>query len=37
MASDLSKLIQEGLCSTLNGLLATNAKISKITKAHKKI
>lgn len=34
MASDLSKLIQDSLTITLAGLLAKDAKILKITKAH---
>ena len=34
MASDLSKLIQNSFTLTLNGLLAKDAKILKITKAH---
>ncbi|MGB5866886.1 MAG: hypothetical protein WBG69_03335, partial [Arcobacteraceae bacterium] len=34
MASDLSKLIQDSFTLTLNGLLAKDAKILKITKAH---
>jgi len=34
MASDLSKLIQDSLTTTLAGLLAKDAKILKITKAH---
>jgi hypothetical protein len=34
MASDLSKLIQDSFTLTLNGLLAKDAKIIKITKAH---
>jgi len=34
MASDLSKLIQNSLTLTLNGLLAKDAKILQITKVH---
>ena len=34
MASDLSKLIQDSFTLTLNGLLAKDAKIIQITKAH---
>ena len=34
MASDLSKLIQDSFTLTLNGLLAKDAQILKITKAH---
>lgn len=34
MASDLSKLIQDSFTLTLNGLLAKDAKILKITKTH---
>jgi len=34
MASDLSKLIEDSFTLTLNGLLAKEAKIEKITKAH---
>ena len=34
MASDLSKLIQDSLTITLAGLLAKDAKILKVTKAH---
>ena len=34
MASDLSKLIQDSFTLTLNGLLAKDAKILEITKAH---
>jgi len=34
MASDLSKLIQDSFTLTLNGLLAKDARIIKITKAH---
>lgn len=33
MASDLSTLIQEGICSTLNGLLAKEATIKQTNKA----
>jgi len=36
MASDLSKLIQDSITLTLNGLLAKDAKILQITKAHPK-
>ena len=36
MASDLSKLIQDSFTLTLNGLLAKDAKIIEITKAHEK-
>ncbi len=36
MASDLSKLIQDSFTLTLNGLLAKDAKIIEITKAHAK-
>ena len=36
MASDLSKLIQDSFTVTLNGLLAKDAKILQITKAHPK-
>lgn len=36
MASDLSKLIQDSFTLTLNGLLAKDAKILEITKAHVK-
>ena len=36
MASDLSQIIQEGLCSTLNGLLAKDAALRGTTKAHEK-
>ena len=32
MASDLSKLIQDGLCNTLNGLLAKDTKLTENTK-----
>ena len=35
MASDLSTLIQEGLCNTLNGLLAKDAVLKETTKAVK--
>jgi len=34
MATDLSKLIQDSFTLTINGLLAKDAKILKITKAH---
>jgi len=34
MASDLSKLIQDSITLTLNGLLAKDAKILQITKTH---
>jgi len=34
MASDLSKIIQDSFTLTLNGLLAKDAKILEITKAH---
>lgn len=34
MASDLSKIIQDSITLTLNGLLAKDAKILQITKAH---
>jgi len=34
MASDLSKLVQESITLTLNGLLAKDAKILQITKTH---
>ena len=36
MASDLSKLIQDSITLTLNGLLAKDAKIIEITKMHAK-
>jgi len=36
MASDLSKLIQDSITLTLNGLLAKDAKILNITQAHTK-
>ena len=36
MASDLSKLIQESITLTLNGLLAKDAKILQLTQAHEK-
>jgi hypothetical protein len=36
MASDLSQLIQEGLCNTLNGLLARDASLKETNKAHEK-
>ena len=36
MASDLSKLIQDSFTLTLNGLLAKDAKIIQVTKAHEK-
>lgn len=36
MASDLSELIQEGLCSTINGLLAKNSTLKTVTKIHEK-
>ena len=36
MASDLSQLIQDGLCSTLTGLLSKDAKVKELTKVHKK-
>jgi len=36
MASDLSKLIQDSITLTLNGLLAKDAKILQITQAHPK-
>ncbi len=35
MASDLSTLIQEGLCNTLNGLLAKDTTLKETTKAVK--
>lgn len=34
MASDLSKLIQDGLCSTINGLLSLDTTLIETTKAH---
>ena len=34
MASDLSKLVQDSITLTLNGLLAKDAKILQITKTH---
>jgi len=34
MASDLSKLVQESITLTLNGLLAKDAKILQVTKTH---
>ena len=34
MASDLSQLIQDGLCNTLNGLLAKDASLKETTKVH---
>ncbi|MEA3353658.1 MAG: hypothetical protein U9Q33_07580 [Campylobacterota bacterium] len=36
MATDLSKLIQDGLCSTINGLLSLDTKLEETTKAHPK-
>ncbi|MEA3315459.1 MAG: hypothetical protein U9Q30_06370, partial [Campylobacterota bacterium] len=36
MASDLSQLIHEGLCSTINGLLAKTTTLKTITKIHEK-
>ncbi|MEA3552785.1 MAG: hypothetical protein U9R39_00125 [Campylobacterota bacterium] len=34
MASDLSKLIQDGLCSTLTALLSKDAELKETTKVH---
>jgi hypothetical protein len=36
MASDLSNIIQDGLSSTLNGLLAKDTKLIETTKVHEK-
>ena len=36
MASDLSKIIQDSITLTLNGLLAKDASVIQITKTHKK-
>jgi hypothetical protein len=36
MASDLSQLIQDGLCNTLNGLLAKETSLKETTKVHPK-
>lgn len=36
MASDLSTIIQEGLCNTLNGLLSKQATIKTVSKLHEK-
>ena len=36
MASDLSKLLQDGLCSTLTALLSKDAQIKETTKIHEK-
>ena len=36
MASDLSKLIQDGLCSTLTALLSKDANLKETTKVHEK-
>jgi len=36
MASDLSQLIHEGLCSTINGLLTKTTTLKTITKIHEK-
>ena len=36
MASDLSTLIQDGLCNTLNGLLAKTTTITSVNKVHEK-
>ena len=36
MASDLSKIIQDGLCDTLTNLLGKTAKLQETTKAHVK-
>jgi hypothetical protein len=36
MASDLSALIQDGLCDTLTSLLAKDAKLKELTKVHEK-
>ncbi|MEA3498787.1 MAG: hypothetical protein U9R16_07005 [Campylobacterota bacterium] len=36
MASDLSELIQDVLCSTLNALLSKEAKLKEINKVHEK-
>ncbi len=36
MASDLSKFIEDGLCSTLNALLSKEATLKETTKVHEK-
>jgi len=36
MASDLSKIIEDGICSTLYGSLAKNATLKETTKVHQK-
>ena len=36
MASDLSKFIQDGLCSTLTALLSKDAELKETTKVHEK-